>query len=225
MYDLKIWFLLFIFYSFVGWIIEIINVSFIEKKLVNRGFLIGPYCPVYGIGAVLMLLILNKYVKDPKVVFGMGILICGTLEYLTSYIMEKLFKARWWDYSKNKFNLNGRICLLNLILFGIGGVILICFVNPTILNIVKLLPEIILNIVVLTILILFLSDLCISFKIIFEFKNLASSIRKDSTEEIKERVKSILKAKSIFSRRLINSFPNLQLRLKQYTNKRKKIAK
>ena len=105
MYDLKIYFLLFIIYSVVGWIIEIIDVAILNKKIVNRGFLIGPYCPVYGVGALLMLIFLNKYVYDPFILFCMSFLICGILEYLTSYIMEKLFKARWWDYSSNKFNL------------------------------------------------------------------------------------------------------------------------
>ena len=224
-YDIKTYFLLFMIYSFFGWIIEIIDMSFASKKLVNRGFLIGPYCPVYGIGAVLMVLVLSKYDEDIHVVFGMGLLMCGILEYLTSYIMEKIFKARWWDYSDYKFNLNGRICLLNLILFGVGGVIVVCYVNPVILEILNKIPDITLTIISIVLLLIFIVDFSISFKIIFEFKNIATNIRKDSTEEIKKRVKNIIEKKSVLYRRLVESFPKFQLKLKEYNERLKKIAK
>ena len=91
------YFLLFIIYSMIGWAIEVL-LQFIEKKrLINRGFLIGPYCPIYGFGAVVMTLILDKYQDNLIILFGMSMLICTVLEYLTSYIMVKLFRARWWD--------------------------------------------------------------------------------------------------------------------------------
>lgn len=221
MYDLKIYFLLFMFYSVIGWLIDIVDYSFIEKRIVNRGFLIGPYCPVYGVGAILMLFLLNRYQHDPLAVFGLGILICGTLEYLTSYVMEKLFRARWWDYSSYRFNLNGRICLLNLILFGIGGVISICITNPFVIHILELVQEPFLSIIFFIIFIFFMIDILVSFKIIFEFKMMTNFIRKDNTEDIKEQVRDILLSRSILYRRLAKAFPNLQVRLKKY----KKIAK
>lgn len=225
MYDLKIYFLLFIIYSVVGWIIEMIDVAILNKKIVNRGFLIGPYCPVYGVGALLMLIFLNKYVYDPFILFCMSFLICGILEYLTSYIMEKLFKARWWDYSSNKFNLNGRICLGNLVLFGLGGIILFYIANPFIMKILMSISEPVLNVITLILLLLFIVDFCVSFKIIFEFKNIASTVRKDSTEEIKKRVKAVIESKSALYRRLTKSFPDLEIKIKQYNEKLKKIAK
>ena len=225
MYDLKIYFLLFIIYSVVGWIIEMIDVAILNKKIVNRGFLIGPYCPVYGEGALLMLIFLNKYVYDPFILFCMSFLICGILEYLTSYIMEKLFKARWWDYSSNKFNLNGRICLGNLVLFGLGGIILFYIANPFIMKILMSISEPVLNVIAFILLFLFIIDFCISFKIIFEFKNIASTVRKDSTEEIKKRVKAAIESKSALYRRLTKSFPDLEIKIKQYNEKLKKIAK
>lgn len=225
MYDLKIYFLLFIIYSVVGWIIEMIDVAILNKKIVNRGFLIGPYCPVYGVGALLMLIFLNKYVYDPFILFCMSFLICGILEYLTSYIMEKLFKARWWDYSSNKFNLNGRICLGNLVLFGLGGIILFYIANPFVMKILMSISEPVLNVITLILLFLFIADFCVSFKIIFEFKNIASTVRKDSTEEIKKRVKAVIESKSALYRRLTKSFPDLEIKIKQYNEKLKKIAK
>ena len=113
--NVSVYFILFIIYAMIGWFIEIINGLIQTKKFVNRGFLIGPYCPIYGVGGILITLLLSKYYDDPIVLFFMGIAVCGILEYLTSYIMEKFFKARWWDYSKRKFNINGRICLETII--------------------------------------------------------------------------------------------------------------
>ena len=103
--NVSVYFILFIIYAMIGWCIEIINGLIQTKKFVNRGFLIGPYCPIYGVGGILITLLLSKYYDDPIVLFFMGIAVCGILEYLTSYIMEKFFKARWWDYSKRKFRL------------------------------------------------------------------------------------------------------------------------
>ena len=225
MYDLKTYFLLFMIYSFVGWIIEIINIAILEKKIVNRGFLIGPYCPIYGFGALIMIITLKKYIYDPFILFGMGFLICGTLEYFTSYIMEKMFKARWWDYSTNKFNLNGRICLGNLVLFGLGGIILLYIVNPFIVNIFNYIPEIVLTIITSVLFILFAVDVCVSLKIICEFKNIACTIKKDSTDEIRKKVRMVLESKSTLYKRLMKAFPNLQLKIKYYNGKLKKIAK
>ena len=225
MYDLRIYFLIFIIYSFLGWIVEIIDMIFETKRLVNRGFLIGPYCPIYGVGALLMISVLSNYKDDIHIVFGMGLLMCGVLEYLTSYIMEKVFNARWWDYSNYKFNLNGRICLLNLVFFGVGGILVVCYLNPFILSVLNKIPDISLTIISIILLIIFVIDFCVSFKIIFEFKNITSNIKKDSTEEIKKRVKNIIEKKSILYRRLVESFPKFQLKLKKYNERLKRIAK
>ena len=105
-YDFRIFFLLFIIYSFSGWFIEVISKLIIDKKFVNRGFLIGPYCPIYGIGCMTMVILLTRYLDDIFTLFIMCILLFSILEYLTSYIMEKLFKARWGDYTHFKFNIN-----------------------------------------------------------------------------------------------------------------------
>jgi len=107
--------MLFFIYAILGWIIETTLVSIEKKKFVNRGFLIGPYCPIYGFGGLAITILLKNYTKDPIVLFLMAVIICACLEYFTSYIMEKLFKARWWDYSKKKYNINGRICLETII--------------------------------------------------------------------------------------------------------------
>ena len=102
------YFLLFIIYSFMGWLMEIIDNIIVKHKIVNRGFLLGPYCPIYGFGCLSLIFFLSNYKSDPIILFFMAIVICSILEYSTSYIMEKLFKLRWWDYTDKKFNINGR---------------------------------------------------------------------------------------------------------------------
>ena len=129
-YDIRILFLLFLMYSFTGWAIEVIGKLIEKGKFVNRGFLVGPYCPIYGVGCLSMILLLNRYINDPFTLFIMSILLFSFLEYFTSYFMEKIFKIRWWDYSRRKFNINGRICLETMIPFGLGGMLIMYIVNP-----------------------------------------------------------------------------------------------
>jgi len=197
-----LYFMLFITYSFIGWIIEIINELIFNKKIVNRGFLIGPYCPIYGCGSLIMILFLNDK-SDLLGTFLKIIVICALLEYLTSYLMEKLFKTRWWDYSDKKFNINGRICLETLVLFGIGGCLLLYIINPFLFNLYNSLPNLLLCILGITLFIIFITDGIISFNIINNFKNTVI-LKKDSTEEISKKVKQILK------NRLIDAFPNIE---------------
>ena len=135
------YFFIFIIYTFLGWVLEVAFIFIRTKRFVNRGFLIGPACPIYGFGALIMMFYLTQYKDEPFTVFIMGAFICSTLEYITSYIMEKIFKARWWDYSDKKFNVNGRICLTYAFLFGLCGVIMICFTNPIIIYLLNLIPE------------------------------------------------------------------------------------
>lgn len=113
----------FFVYAFLGYVCEVIYCSIGQKKLVNRGYLYMPVCPIYGFGAVIILLSMLPISKMWYLVFFLGILLTTTLEYLTSYIMEIIFHMRWWDYSKRKLNINGRVCLLNSLLF--GGLVMI----------------------------------------------------------------------------------------------------
>lgn len=192
-YNLEIYFMMFIFYSVAGWLMEV-TLGLIEKhKFVNRGFLIGPYCPIYGVGVVSVSLLLSKISNNIILLFLLSTLICGTLEYLTSYLMEKIFHARWWDYTRRKFNINGRICLETLIPFGVISVLVICFVNPWLLNILYQIPNNTLNILVIVLMLVYLIDSFISFTIIVRFKNLSKK-EKDNTEEIAKKVRETAEA-------------------------------
>lgn len=216
------YFLLFIIYSFIGWIVELINIFIIEHKIVDRGFLIGPYLPIYGFGALFIITFLSKYKSDLITLFCMSTIICATLEYITSFIMEKLFHARWWDYSSNKFNINGRICLETASLFGIGGCIIIYIIQPVLDSIILFFNPLFLNIVAIVLAVIFVADLLVSFKIIYSFKTITNDVRKDSSSEINKMVKKVLSSKSIFTKRLILAFPNVQALTKSFTKKRKK---
>lgn len=208
-YNIKIIFILFIFYSMIGWIIEVLDQFYRKKRFINRGFLIGPYCPVHGIGALLMVLLLSGITDSYIILFFSTSLICTILEYITSFLLEKIFKARWWDYSCYKFNLNGRVCLQNSIFFGIAGVFIVKIANPFVVKfIIQNVPD--LNVICLVLGIIFTLDLFISFNVIVKFKNITNILTKDSTEEISNRVKKTLAKKSVLFKRLINAFPNLK---------------
>lgn len=203
------YFFIFIIYTFLGWVLEVAFIFIRTKRFVNRGFLIGPACPIYGFGALIMMFYLTQYKDEPFTVFIMGAFICSTLEYITSYIMEKIFKARWWDYSDKKFNVNGRICLTYAFLFGLCGVIMICFTNPIIIYLLNLIPENIMMIISSSFLIIFITDVLVSFNIISKFKTTALNIAKDSTEEINKKVIETIKNK-VLQKRIVKAFPSLK---------------
>ena len=126
-------FLLLMTYSIIGWCGEMVYCSICQRKLCEkRGFLNGPVCPIYGHGALVVLLCLHGGCKNPLLTFLLGAVLTSLVEYITSFAMEKLFHMRWWGYSQYKFHLNGRICLLNSTLFGLASVFLCHFANPPI---------------------------------------------------------------------------------------------
>ncbi len=211
LYNVCFYFLLFIIYCFIGYILEIISVSLIEKKLVlNRGFLIGPCLPIYGLGALTMVFFLERYNNDLLVLFIMGTVICTTLEYLTSLLMEKIFHLRWWDYSNKSFNINGRVCLENGVMFGIGGVLVIKIVNPFLEGVLYSFPSWLTLSLSLFFFIIFFVDVIFSIYIMFRLKiNASKYIGKDATPVIKEEIRKALSKNTIFITRLLGAFPHI----------------
>lgn len=197
---------------------EVIYTYFTDGKLVNRGFLIGPYCPIYGCGCILMILLLKNYTSNPVVLFIMAVVICSILEYVTSYLMEKLFNARWWDYSNRKFNINGRICLETMVPFGILGCFLMYFLNPFISGIVNEVPDNIIIAISIVLAILFIIDIITSYSIISKIKVSSRKILKDNTEEITKKVRKYISNYSKLGKRLIESFPDLKILKKRKNN-------
>lgn len=123
---LLIWFSI---YSFLGWIYESVWVSINRKEFVNRGFLSGPVIPIYGFGALIFIILLRDFDNVVALFFAGAVLAC-MLEYFTSWSMEKIFHARWWDYSHYPLNLNGRICLYGGVLFGVFAVLIVRYIQP-----------------------------------------------------------------------------------------------
>ena len=211
MNTLAYYFVTFIIYAFLGWVCEV-TLSIIEdKKFVNRGFLIGPLCPIYGFGAIFIITALGKYSDDPLVLFLLAVIGCAVLEYFTSYIMEVIFKNRWWDYSNMKYNINGRICLEYAGAFGVGGVIVTYITNPLLSKFIYSFDPFIINVIAIILLIIFIIDMTVSFNIIIKLKNISNSVRGDSTEIITKKVRETLKSQNIFLKRLMDSFPNMQI--------------
>ena len=203
-------FLLFLLYSFLGWLIETVGGLFTTKKFINRGFLVGPYCPIYGTGVILITLLLSKYKDDPVTLFFLSGLLCGTLEYITSYIMEKIFKSRWWDYSSMRFNINGRICLETLVLFALAGLLILGITNPFFESLIIKIPNLALHIISGISFVLFIVDCVFSLNIMNSIKKIKVTVTnqvKDNTDEISTKVKAIIMEKSASYKRLISAFP------------------
>lgn len=225
--DIRVYFLLFLAYSFLGWLMEVIGKLITLKKFINRGFLIGPYCPIYGTGAILITFLLKKYTEDPVALFIMAIVVCGTLEYLTSYFMEKIFHARWWDYSQRKFNINGRVCLNTIIPFGLLGMFIMYVSNPFLIEKLEALPEMALNILFWILLVVYIIDNVVSTNIISYVGKTTKEIGKnlDNTEEITNKVKEILTEKSGLYRRLLKAYPAIQTIKVKIKEKQKEIKR
>ena len=208
--NLYFYIILFFIYSFIGWILEIITIKLETKRFVNRGFLIGPYCPIYGWGAIFMMVILSRYMNDPVVLFIVAMIICSILEYLTSYFMEKIFHARWWDYSDKKFDINGRICLERSVPFGLLGCLLMYVLNPCFIKVLDSIPINIVKLVVILLIIVFIIDNIVSYSIITKISISSRKTIKDDTEEITKKVREYVINHSKFGRRLMKSFPKFK---------------
>ncbi len=214
------YFLYFIIYSFIGWCLEVTCKLFQYKRFINRGFLIGPLCTIYGYGVIAIVFLIGKDTSDMLAVFLKAIFVCSLLEYFTSYFMEKMFNAKWWDYSTKKFNLNGRICLDTMIPFGILGCLVVYIIHPFVISLVNLIPNTLLNVLAGAILILFIVDNIISFIVTFKIKNHIKDDNKDNTEYIREEVLKWINNNSILYRRLKTSYPNILINYKNGINKR-----
>lgn len=205
------YFLYFIIYSFIGWLLEVTCKSIEYKRFVNRGFLIGPICPIYGYGVLFIILLIGDNTNDILSVFLKSILICSVLEYFTSYFMEKLFKVRWWDYSKRKFNINGRICLETMIPFGLLGTLVVYVIHPLIVSFVNLFSSKVIIMIASFLFAVYIIDNILSFNVMNKIKKEVRKHSGDSTEIIKNKVMEWLEANSILYRHLKKAYPKFKI--------------
>lgn len=188
----------FALYSLLGWACESAYCSIPAKKFINRGFLNGPFCPVYGVGALLVIFLLRPFTQNIVVLFVFGVVITSVLEYITGFLLEKLFHTTWWDYSKRKFNIKGRVCLRNSLLFGVLSVLLMHFINPFVERLENWIPQWMLPIAAFLFLFYFITDGVITVRSILTMNGKLDEL---------EKVLEALKAKSEENReRLQQSF-------------------
>lgn len=230
MVNVGLWQLLWLFfiYSFLGWVTEVFLKYLQYHRFINRGFLIGPYCPIYGAGAVLITVgrgMLSSFERSWAMSFLIAFVLCGLLEYATSYILEKYFHARWWDYSQKPMNLHGRVWIGNLILFGLGGVAIAEVLNPRFLAIASRFEPIFFTALLTAVSILFLVDVLMSYFIMNLLKRGVEESRSDKSEEIAAEVRYLLENRSVFHKRIMDAYPELTFRTEEVKARLERIRK
>lgn len=201
----------FTIYSFLGWFLETVYVSLLEKKFVGRGFLYGPFCPIYGFGSLALILFVFTYENNLLLLFITSVIVTSILEYITSFFLEKLFHTTWWNYSKEPFNINGRVCLKNSLYWGILSVFILTQIHPIINQITIFFQNIFGHIGPIIIALYFLTDLIFTLRSLFNLKKV-----------LKNNLPFDYLNKQTL--RLIKAFPNLKsLRHPEIIDKFKKI--
>lgn len=212
--------LLFFAYSFLGWCIEVTLKYFQFHRFINRGFFTGPILPIYGSGAALITVAVSSLARFEYgygSTFALSFVICGTLEYLTSYWMEKRFHARWWDYSQKPMNLHGRVWIGNLMLFGLGGVAIIHIINSLFDRILAAFSFSAKEITACVLTAVFAADYVLTHFVMKLVKIGVESSEADSTEEISKEVYLLLSDKSVFHKRFADAYPEVIYRTERIT--------
>ena len=132
---------IFFVYAFLGWCTEVSYAALVTGKFVNRGFLNGPVCPVYGFGVVIVLTCLTPLANNLLILFVGSVILTSILEWLTGFVLEKLFHQRWWDYSDEPFTLSGYICLRFSIAWGFACMFVVKLLHPTVMGLIRLIPH------------------------------------------------------------------------------------
>lgn len=184
-YNFIQWMFIFYFYCFVGWCIESTYVSLMSRKLVNRGFMRGPFLPLYGSGAVMMLLVSSPFQDNLFLVFIAGCVGATVLEYITGVTMETLFKIRYWDYSDQPFNFQGHVCLGTSLAWGGLTILMTRFVHKPVEMLVLAMPAKAINAVTLLLTVYIVSDFAISFKAAMDLKNILIKMEKAKEEMVR----------------------------------------
>lgn len=132
---------IFIIYAFLGWVLEVAFAAFRTGDFVNRGFLNGPVCPIYGCGVLLVVTVLSPLKGNLLLLFLGSFILTSAIEFVTGFLLEKLFHNKWWDYSEQRFNICGYVCLLFSVLWGLGCTFVLKVVHPVIYNLIRLMPK------------------------------------------------------------------------------------
>lgn len=239
---LPLYVLYFFFYSAAGWLIESIYCSCGQRKLVNRGFLTGPLCPIYGSGAVALSLCLSPIkhsdinpVAKFFIILFLGMVICDIVEFLTSVIMEKLFHARWWDYSNKPFNIQGRICLQHTMYWGLATVIFMYIIHPPVEEIISEIDADIAYILLGFIFAVFIADLINAVRVALDVRKIMDKLHaindavqkyaETAKETIQQNLNKGFEAFASFTADLNEQFDAVQAQFNKTLKKRSKKNK
>ena len=204
--------LIFFFFFFVGWCIEVTLKYFEFGRFINRGFLTGPWLPIYGSGAVLCTVGVQGLAPLESgygTTFVICFVLCGVLEYMTSFVMEKRFHARWWDYSKKPMNLHGRVWIGNLILFGLGGVLIVHVFDPLLYRLFAVISLPVRELMALILSAVIAADFVMSHFVLKLVKTGVEQSQADNTEQISREVRLLLSDRSVFYRRFADAYPEV----------------
>lgn len=146
MYDFTQILAFFMFYAVVGWAVEVIYHAVTTGRFINRGFLNGPVCPIYGVGAVIVILLLTPLSDNLLLLYAGSVLLTSVLEFITGFILEKIFHQRWWDYTDEHFNIMGYVCLRFSLMWGFGCVFVMKIIQPAVILTVEKVPDTLRNI-------------------------------------------------------------------------------
>ena len=207
--------LLFFAYAFLGWCIEVTLKYFQFHRFINRGFLTGPWLPIYGSGAALITIAvkgLSPLESSVGTTFMVSFILCGVVEYMTSFVLEKRFHARWWDYSQKPMNLHGRVWIGNLILFGLGGVLIVEMINPLLLRLSGHLSFILRETLAIILSSIFTADYVMSHFVLKLVKTGVENSEADDTEAINKEIRLLLNDRSFFHRRFAEAYPDVLYR-------------
>lgn len=193
-YTMIQWMFFFYFYCFGGWCVESTYVSVRTRKLTNRGFLRGPFIPLYGSGATMMLVVSMPFQDNVFLVYLAGCVGATILEYVTGVVMEALFKVRYWDYSSNRFNFQGRICLKTTLAWGLLTILTTEVIHVPVEHLMLAIPERVLTGVIVVVTVIFFADFSLSFKAAVDLRDLLAKMEKTKEElmSIQGRLNAII---------------------------------
>lgn len=161
-YSLTSLILLFFSLAFVGWLWEVVLHIYLDGALINRGTMFGPWLPIYGVGGVLTILLLQRFGDNPFKVFGAAYLGSGILEYTTGWALENFSGMKYWDYSDSLLNIHGRVCLEVLMMFAVGACVILYIAAPKLDELYKRIPEKVRVILCVCLLLAFAADMAYS---------------------------------------------------------------
>ena len=212
----------FLIYSFLGWVIESIFRSIIEKKIINTGFLKGPICPIYGIGALILSFVLDGLSNNLICLFIASMIILTIWEYIVGVFLQKTFHTKYWDYADHKINFQGRICLTNSIYWGILGVVFVKYIHPFMQEIIEKVNIDVLHFVVTITSIVFVVDVITS---IVKVKNIKPALERieELNNEIKEKLAEIKSIRNEKSTEKSDIADNIQKIIDELNEKRNNI--